>query len=632
MNKPARKKSRRLPGSRRYHDYSQEDLEKCLDDVRSGIRSQRAAADYYGIPRSTIKNKLKGAHAKTPGRQPVLTMNEEKSIVEHVKLLCDFGFPITEYELRWVVKTYLDKTGRKVPEFRSNDNLPGYDWGRFFLQRNSDLSPRLCANIKRDRAGIDEESIKKYFENLKKSVDGIPPSNIWNFDETNLSDDPGSKKVLSRRGIKHVEQIVNSSKTSTSIMFCGNAEGMLLPPYVVYKAERLWDTWTEGGPKGTHYNRSKSGWFDSGIFEDWFFRLLLPRVQKQDGKKLLIGDNLPSHLNGSILKACQENDILFVCLPPSSTHLTQPLDVAYFHPLKKAWREILQAWRKTAEGERMKTLPKDAFPRLLRKLVDDCLVDKGQNLISGFKACGIYPYNEDEVLKKLPTENSVNVDIVGEAFLEAVISKRAVNVVPQTQKRRKRLNVEPGKSICPDDISVNLNVGILSAPGTSTPNETVKRKRKVGRPRKGYSASDTTSTSSESDYTIHDEMSDNFNFDSEDENVDSNTATVTIQSPPVSQLPIQDSWKMQLRENDYVAVNYNGELYPGKIISFIEDDDSLAPRVKCMEKTMKFWRWPSDREDILAYSWDDIKKKNTRAKTDQKGVLFSFRIGEFHLG
>jgi hypothetical protein len=39
------------------------------------------------------------------------------------------------------------------------------------------------------------------------------------------------------------------------------------------------------------------------------------------------------------------------------------LDVAYFHPMKVAWRNILQEWRRTAEGERFSTLPKDIFAK-----------------------------------------------------------------------------------------------------------------------------------------------------------------------------------------------------------------------------------------------------------------------------
>jgi hypothetical protein len=103
---------------------------------------------------------------------------------------------------------------------------------------------------------------------LEKSLAGIPPSRIYNYDETNLTDDPGTKKVLHKRGSKYVEQISNITKSAISLMFRGNAEGPLIPIYVVYKSESLWTTWTERGPPNTRYNRSKSGWFDTNIFQN----------------------------------------------------------------------------------------------------------------------------------------------------------------------------------------------------------------------------------------------------------------------------------------------------------------------------------------------------------------------------
>ena len=92
-----------------------------------------------------------------------------------------------------------------------------------------------------------------------------------------------------------------------------------------------------------HYNRSRSGWFDNVCFEDWFFSPLLPRLKKTSGKQVLIGigDNLSSHISISVLEACKQHNIAFVSLPPNSTHLTQPLDVAFFRPMKIAWWQIL---------------------------------------------------------------------------------------------------------------------------------------------------------------------------------------------------------------------------------------------------------------------------------------------------
>ena len=45
-------------------------------------------------------------------------------------------------------------------------------------------------------------------------------------------------------------------------MFAATADGTLLPPYVIYKAQHLYDLWTEGGPRGARYNRKANqvGW------------------------------------------------------------------------------------------------------------------------------------------------------------------------------------------------------------------------------------------------------------------------------------------------------------------------------------------------------------------------------------
>ena len=78
---------------------------------------------------------------------------------------------------------------------------------------------------------------------------------------------------------------MNSAKSAASIMFAANAVGDVMPPYVVYKAEHLWDTWMVGGPKGTRYNRSKSGWFDMTCFQDWFLHFSYHTVRSLVAQK-----------------------------------------------------------------------------------------------------------------------------------------------------------------------------------------------------------------------------------------------------------------------------------------------------------------------------------------------------------
>ena len=103
------------------------------------------------------------------------------------------------------------------------------------------------------------EEIEKYVKNLKETLKELPPSNIINNDETNLTDETGKSKCVFKHGVKYPERSMNTTKSATSIMFVANAVGDVMLPYVFYMAEHLWDAWMVGGRKGTRYNRSKSG-------------------------------------------------------------------------------------------------------------------------------------------------------------------------------------------------------------------------------------------------------------------------------------------------------------------------------------------------------------------------------------
>ena len=120
----------------------------------------------------------------------------------------------------------------------------------------------------------------------------------------------------------------------------------------------------------------------------------MPYLKRQIGKKVMIGDNPSSHLSVDIIKECEKHNISFVFLPPNSTHLCQPLDVAFFAPLKKHWRSVLNEW-KDGPGRSESTVPKSKFPDLLKKL-ESHVKHSAENVKAGFRACGIFPVNTDE--------------------------------------------------------------------------------------------------------------------------------------------------------------------------------------------------------------------------------------------
>lgn len=457
---------KRALGSRKYKDYSEEKLQQAVEAVRNGVSVRQASLE-FGPSRATITKVLGGVKPGKVGKPYVLSEEEQEKLAQCLSVAADWGFPLTTYDVRLVVKGFLDRSGRTLTIFKNN--LPGRDFVLGFLARHKHvLSNKLCQNLKRSRAMVDETIINEYFDELGTTLNGVKPEHIVNYDETNITDDPGRKKVIVRRGSRHPERIIDSTKSSTSVMFSCVADGTLLPPYIVYKAEHLYSTWVENGPKGAVYNRSKSGWFNLDIFEDWFRTIVVPYFRKIDPSvtKAVIGDNLSSHISPWIIEQCQELNIKFILLPPNSTGLTQPLDVSFFRPLKYHWRSTLEDWKNKNRG----TIPKDKFPRLLKKCLDDIGEENiSKNIRSGFSGAGIVPLDRNQVLKRLPPElvgQKASTSSQSDSSIEWVNTFktymkecRMKETQPLRMPSKKKLNVPAGRGV--DSQSVK---GIIDQP------------------------------------------------------------------------------------------------------------------------------------------------------------------------
>lgn len=451
---------KRKLGTRNYRNYSAESVEAALKKVVDEDWSLRRAAAYHKIPFATLNNKFHGRHINKNGGQSVFSEMEERSFINAAGVCGEWGFPLTLTDLRHLAKNYLDKQGRNVAKFK--ENVPGIDWAYSLLQRHKDeLSQKVAANIKRARANVSRETVINYFDNLLETLKDIPACRIFNYDETNLQDDPGKKQMLFRRGTKYPERICNFTKSSISLMMCGSASGVLLPPYVIYKAEKMWAQWTEHGPKGdpccsdrccaagSRYNRTQHGWIDGQSFTDWFMTCFLPHAKRLPGRKVLLGDNLSSHFTESVIQQCKENDISFVCLPKNATHLTQPLDVGFFRPFKLAWRSVLYEWKKVHPHH--SSVDKKDFPHLLCSTLNRMNTTTQdaikKDLVSSFKATGIVPFDPEQVLRKIPGGDNQPENAVNNILVNYLQQQRFTAEPSRRNIKRQKLTVEPGKSV-----------------------------------------------------------------------------------------------------------------------------------------------------------------------------------------
>lgn len=434
-------------------------LERAVRAVKSGRMTIRGASEQFAVPYTTLRRWVKTPTLLEYGGQTALTEADERRLSEGLLTCANWGFPQQPRDVKNIVQSYFDRQGRIVKQFKNN--CPGREWVKNFLKRHPELTVKMSENIKRVRASVTRETLQEYFANLESTLKDVPASQIINYDETNFTDDPGNVKVIVKRGVKHADRIMDTSKTSVSVMVAAAADGTLLPPYVLYKAKYVYPGWIEGGVAGSEYNSNSSGWFDSVIFGDWFQKIILPYIRRlpRDTPKIILGDNLSSHLTLSVIEECTRHNVRFTLLPPNSTHLCQPLDVAYFRPLKGAWRNVLEEWKKRNRG----VVPKTEFPRLLKKAFETVGANNAKNITAGFQACGIFPYNPERVLQKIPRQTHIEEDDEiaerswTDSFVDQLKDLRQGSSETQKRPRGKRINIQAGKSIVPSDIAGKLS-------------------------------------------------------------------------------------------------------------------------------------------------------------------------------
>jgi hypothetical protein len=184
--------------------------------------------------------------------------------------------------------------------------------------------------------------------------------------------------------------------------------------------------------KNARYSSTKSGWFDTFTFTDWFSNVFLPVAKRLVGKVLLLGDNLSSHISIEVINLCRENNIAFVCLPANSTDKMQPLDVGLFGPMKAHWRKQLRAYADRDPTSNL--LQKTEFPRMLKELLESLNCE--QLLPKAFERCGLIPINPEKVLELIP---SVVRTTEAARHLDAALLKRLeVRRFGELSKKRPR--------------------------------------------------------------------------------------------------------------------------------------------------------------------------------------------------
>ena len=105
---------------------------------------------------------------------------------------------------------------------------------------------------------------------------------------------------------------------------------------------------------------------------------------------LLLLDNHDSHLSIDVLDYAKANGVVMLSFPPHSSHRLQPLDVSVFGPFKKYYNSALKEWLTDNAGRPVQIYN---IPSFVRTAYPKAITP--ENIVSGFRATGIFPHNRN---------------------------------------------------------------------------------------------------------------------------------------------------------------------------------------------------------------------------------------------
>ena len=280
------------------------------------------------------------------------------------------------------------------------NGVPGEGWWSGFMRRHPQITKRKPQNLQMVRAkAMSKEVVTHWFQQcLKPTLTELDlldkPNQIFNVDESGFPLSWTPKTILTRRGQKSPQALLaGSGRENITVQMCVSASGQILPPYVVYKGERLMSDTTYGGPLGSKYTVSQNGWMVEHTFLDWMRSLFIPSIPNER-PVLLILDGHSSHVSYDIRLLAVEHNIHLLKLPPHTTHGLQPLDIGVINHIKRVWQGIVGDFTRRER----RVISKRDFPALINEVWKQYKPEWAE---AGFQKAGIVPFNPDSVPESL---------------------------------------------------------------------------------------------------------------------------------------------------------------------------------------------------------------------------------------
>ena len=267
-------------------------LQEAITAVLNGDFNGYQAARHFNVPKRTLYDRVK--LGKKPRNQAHecdqnLTIAEEKELVGWITRLTIIGYPPRYQTLREMAEEIRKRRVRNINEVGMIlvEYLPiGKGWVRRFLQRHNELSAVRPRSIEMARVkAVSRKRLQQWFDDLHDVLEKyrILPENIYNMDETGFAiGEREVSRVIINVQMRQRLQAKPGRQEWVSIVECVCADGSVVPPLVIFKAESFSTEWIPANIYSTwKFSYNSRGWTSNEHGIQWLTRCFEPATREK---------------------------------------------------------------------------------------------------------------------------------------------------------------------------------------------------------------------------------------------------------------------------------------------------------------------------------------------------------------
>lgn len=381
---------------RKKKKWTEEAMERALIEVKSGRCTVRQAAKEFGVPKSSLGDRVSGrvAPGSRSGPAQLITSADEELLVEFSLYMSSHGFPLTKQQLVSFASTIYKRQHRRVAFSKLGQTW----WLNFRKRQEKKITIQPAENVVRGRTlCVRKEAVDQFFHLLSTVIDTHTlrdkPHQIFNCSETGFQ--LGRKRMALSKPANMGFKPAAGLRDHISVLACFNAAGEDIPPFIIYsKAYPGGVCYKTHGPSNAIYGWSESGCVNSDLFKKWFLKHFLLHVPKER-PLLLIFDGHKSPVNLEVVETARKEAIILLCLPPHCSHILQPLDAGFFILLKQRFATLIGD---NSANITHFAVSKKEFSGVFKGTYRAAKEEEGMRTVKeGFRKCGIYPLNHFDI-------------------------------------------------------------------------------------------------------------------------------------------------------------------------------------------------------------------------------------------